>query len=267
MDLSKLLSRGNGISDLLLRAGMDPSHVRRDRAFGGQWGWTDGHLVFATVWLDEVQDPQGVPKWSMSDPHRRDDLAKLRRARAQALWDLLVSRDGQTVRVVLQTKKLDRAKWKSGVTDRRGLDPEPWFVAVEDRSLVLQRGSVPGRRAVSLDGKPMPPREPSWSLRETRPDQARFRQRVADKTGRRCALTGAPMDLCDAAHFAWTEWRAENEAHHGILLRRDLHIALDINWLSIGRDGRVEVSEFLASCSPEYLALHGRNVAIGEAAA
>lgn len=85
MDLSKLLSRGNGISDLLLHAGMDPFHVRRDRAFGGQWGWTDGHLVFATVWLDEVQDPQGVPKWSMSDPRRMDDLAKLRRARAQAL--------------------------------------------------------------------------------------------------------------------------------------------------------------------------------------
>lgn len=168
--------------------------------------------------------------------------------------------------MVLLTKKPNRTMWKSGVTDRRGLDPEPWFVAVEDGSLVLQRGSVPGRRAVSLDGKPMPPREPSWSLRETRPDQARFRQRVADKTGRRCALTGAPMGLCDAAHFAWTDWRTDNEAYHGVLLRRDLHSALDINWMSIDREGRVEISAFLASCSPEYLALHERTVATGEAA-
>lgn len=265
MDLTTIPTRGNGISDLLLAAGMDPVHVRRDRAFGSQWGWTDGRLVFATVWLDEVQDPQGVAKWSMAQPENRHELTKVRRAHAQKLWDMLLSRDGQSVQVVLQTKKADRTKWKTGITERRGLDSEPWYVAAEPGAILLQRGSLPGRKAVSVDGKPMPPREPSWSLRETRPEQARFRESVANKTGRRCALTGAPMELCDAAHFAWTNWRTENEPHHGVLLRRDLHIALDINWLSIDQEGRVEVSEFLASSSPEYVALHGRSVQIGAA--
>jgi len=263
MNLNKLLTRGNGISDLLIEAGMDPAHVRRDRNFWGQWGWTDGAAVFVTVWLDEVQDPHGVPKWSMSEPKYRDELTGLRRARAQGLWDMLASRNGHAVRVVLQTKKADRTKWKSGITEQRGLDPEPWYEAREGSAILLQRGALPGRRDVSVDSKPMLSREPSWSVRETRPEQARFRQRVGDKTGRRCALTGAPMELCDAAHFAWTNWRSDNDAHHGLLLRRDLHIALDINWMAIDHMGRVEVSEFLASCSPEYAALHGRTVQTG----
>ena len=192
MDLKTIPTRGNGISDLLLTAGMDPLHVRRDRAFGSQWGWTDGRLVFATVWLDEVQDPQGVPKWSMAQPENRHELTRVRRAHAQKLWNMLLSRDGQSVQVVLQTKKVDRTKWKTGITERRGLDPEPWYVVAEPGAILLQRGTLPGRTAVSVDGKPMPPREPSWSLRETRPEQARFRERVGNKTGRRCALTGAP---------------------------------------------------------------------------
>jgi hypothetical protein len=142
------------------------------------------------------------------------------------------------------------------------VDPEPWFAMVEGDTVLLQRGSLPGRRDFSVDGKPMPSREPSMALRETRPDQIRFRQRVAAKTGNRCALTGAPPEVCDAAHFRWADWHTENEAHHGVLLRRDLHAALDCCLIEIETTGRVVVSEYLASGSEEYRAFHGRVVPI-----
>lgn len=129
--------------------------------------------------------------------------------------------------------------------------------------MLLQRGSLPGRRDVSVEGEPMQPRSPSWSLRETRPDQALFRQRVAAKTGNRCALTGAPPEVCDAAHFAWTNWRKDNQSHHGVLLRRDLDAALDCGLIEISQAGRVIVSEYLARTSDEYRDMHDREVPIG----
>ena len=110
----------------------------------------------------------------------------------------------------------------------------------------------------------MQPRAPSWSLRETRPDQSLFRQRVAAKTGNRCALTGSPPEVCDAAHFSWADWHTDNEAHHGILLRRDLHAALDCGLIEIQKSGRIVVSEYLATASDEYRNLHDREVPIGE---
>jgi hypothetical protein len=118
-------------------------------------------------------------------------------------------------------------------------------------------------RTVSIDGKPMPPRIPYYSIRETRPDQVVFRQRVSAKSGGTCALTHAPQEVCDAAHFPWADWHTDNEAHHGVLLRCDLHAALDAKLISIDRQsGRIIVSQYLADALPEYRALHGRQVTI-----
>ncbi len=263
LDLHSYLQRGTSISELLERAGMRPDAIEHNRHFSSHWGWDDGDQAFATIWIDEIQDPHGIPKWSQSNPAQRTDLSGQRRKRAQALFDILGRRASQPVRVILQKKKPDRSQWGSGVSERRGVDPVPWFAVVEGDTVLLQRGSLPGRRDISVDGRPMPAREPILALRETRPDQVRFRQRVAGKTGNRCALTGAPPEVCDAAHFSWVNWRTDNEAHHGILLRRDLHAALDCGLIEVDQSGAVAVSEYLASSSPEYGELHGRTVGIG----
>jgi hypothetical protein len=260
-----LMKRGATVAPLLAQAGMDPDYVKPGRSFASNWAWDDGQQAFATIWLHEILDPNGVPKWSITDPRSRTDLEGQRKKRAQEIFDILVRRAGEPVRVVLVEQKDPGSDTSSGRTKARGVDPEPWFALVEGDTVLLQRGSPPGRRDVSVEGEPMQPRAPSWSLRETRPDQALFRQRVAAKTGNRCALTGAPPEVCDAAHFPWANWRADNEAHHGVLLRRDLHAALDCGLIEIEPSGRVVVSEYLATTSDEYRDLHDREVPVGGA--
>lgn len=259
----RYLERGTGVADLLTKAGMDPTYLVRNRSFASRWAWDDGKQAFVTVWFHDMQDPDGVPRWSATNPSMRTDLSGARLKHAQERFDILSRRSGQPVRVILQKLKEDKSKWGSGHAEARGVDPEPWFALVEGHTVLLQRGSPRGRRDVSVDGNPMPPRKPSMALRETRPDQIRFRQRVAAKTGNRCALTGAPPEICDAAHFPWADWHIDNEAHHGVLLRRDLHAALDCGLIWIERSGQISVSEYLATTSHEYLGLHGRIVPIG----
>ena len=257
------MQRGSAVAPLLAAAGMDPNFLKAGRSFASNWAWDDGQQAFATIWLNEILDPEGVPKWSITNPALRTDLHGMRKTRAQAFFDIVVRRAGEPIRVVLVERKDPGADTSSGTSKARGLDPEPWFALVEGDTALLQRGSLPGSRDISIDGQPMQPRLPSWSLRETRPDQALFRQRVAAKTGNRCALTGAPPEVCDAAHFAWANWRSDNEAHHGLLLRRDLHAALDCGLIEIEQSGRVIVSAYLATTSDEYRDLHGSEVLIG----
>ncbi len=257
-----LMKRGATVAPLLAQAGMDPAYLKEGRTFASNWAWDDGHQAFATVWLHDILDPGGIPKWSITNPAFRTDLVGQRKSRAQDIFDILVRRNGQPVRVILVERKDPGADTASGLAKARGLDPVPWYAVVEGDSVLLQRGSLPGRRDRDVEGRSMPPRHPSFALRETRPEQGNFRQRVGGKTGDRCALTGAPSEVCDAAHFPWCNWRTDNDACHGVLLRRDIHAALDKELLSIDREGRVVVSEYLASSSEEYRALHGREVPV-----
>ena len=261
-NFQSLMKRGATVASLLANAGMDPDYIRAGRSFASNWAWDDGKQAFATVWLHDILDPTGIPKWSITNPTFRTDLSGLRMKRAQEIFDILVRRAGQPVRVVLVERKDPGSDTSSGLSKARGMDPVPWFAIVEGDTVLLQRGSPPGQREVSVDGEAMPLRTPSWSLRENRPEQGLFRERVAAKTGNRCALTGAPHEVCDAAHFSWVNWRTENEAHHGLLLRRDLHAALDSGLIEIEQSGRVLVSQYLATTSEEYRDLHNRTVPI-----
>lgn len=260
VDLAAFLRRGARINPILAEAGFREDAIEENRAFRSRWAWDDGQTAVVTVWLEDVRDPFGTPKWSASDPAQRPELTGTRLQHAQEIYSTLLARDGQSVRVMLQRRKPDPAQWGSGVAEARGLDPELWFVSAEAGAVYLQRGAPEGRRTVDAAGEPMPSRPPGVELRETRPEQAGFRARVALKSGNRCALTGAPPEVCDAAHFHWANWRTDNEARHGLLLRRDLHAALDAGLLTISEDGAVAVSEYLATASAEYAALHGRAV-------
>ena len=263
VDLNSMLRRGRSVASVLEEAGMKPADIKTDRHFASNWAWDDGEQAFVTIWIEDLRDPKGVPKWSILNPRLRDDLSGQRLIRAQELFNVLVQYAGRPVRVILQKMKEDPSKWSSGVAEARGFDATPWFPEIEGDAVLLQRGSSPQSKSVSVDGSPMPSRPPSQAIRETRPEQAKFRQRVAAKTGNRCALTAAPQQVCDAAHFPWVNWRTDNEAQHGILLRRDLHAALDCGLLGVEASGRVSVSAYLASSSDEYRRLHGLSVPVG----
>lgn len=257
-----LLQRGTSVARLLRVVGMRQDFIRTDRAFASAWAWDDGNSATITVWRDEVHDLDGEPWITIENPAGRVDLVGQRKVRAQHRYDVLVNRNGQPVRAIIQTKQQDPARWSSGVTDKRGVDNESWTPTLYGNSVTLRRGASEEMRQINLDGNPMPVREPVFSLHEVRPHQMRFRDLVAAKTGNRCALTGAPCEVCEAAHFAWVDWRNANETHDGVFLRRDLHAALDRGLIAIDPDGRVTVSQYLAACSDEYRSLHGQSVPV-----
>jgi hypothetical protein len=257
----ELLGRAT-IAKLLRAAGFDARQIRNHRAFTSKWAWDDGAPAVATVWREELADLDTVPWREYSNPRGRTDLVGPRRTSAIEHFDTLARHAGQAVRVILQRRKADETKWASSVSQGRGLDPVPWFPTLDGDRVILQRGSPRPTQLVSLDGVPMTAREPKFSEREVRQDQVMFRRLVAAKSDNRCALTGAPAEVCDAAHFPWCDWRVHNQACHGALLRRDLHAALDAGLLDISQEGLVSVSTRLADAFPPYGDLHGKVVAI-----
>ena len=71
--------------------------------------------------------------------------------------------------------------------------------------------------------------------RERRPRQDAFRQALLVAYEGRCAITGCDVESAlEAAHVA--DWRSENDAGAGVLLRADLHRLFDDGLLVIGRD-------------------------------
>ena len=71
--------------------------------------------------------------------------------------------------------------------------------------------------------------------RERRPRQEAFRQALFRAYEGRCAITGCDVEpALEAAHVA--DWRSENDAGAGILLRADLHRLFDDGLLVIDRD-------------------------------
>lgn len=74
-----------------------------------------------------------------------------------------------------------------------------------------------------------------------RPDQFAFRRALFERFNDRCALTGcAVAQLLDAAHLPGKDWSVgQNNAEHGILLRADLHRALDNDLIRLDEQMRL----------------------------
>ena len=95
-----------------------------------------------------------------------------------------------------------------------------------------------------------PVAEAKKAAQERRPRQDAFRQALFLAYEGRCALTGCDAEpALEAAHVA--DWRSENDAGAGILLRADLHRLFDAGLLVIGRGYTV------AAVPPWYRALQG----------
>ncbi len=79
---------------------------------------------------------------------------------------------------------------------------------------------------------------------EVRPEQAAFRRAVFAAYRGRCPITGCTTpEMLDAAHLHGSSWReGQNSAEHGILMRADLHRAMDTRLITFER-GRVVCDE------------------------
>lgn len=90
-------------------------------------------------------------------------------------------------------------------------------------------------------------RKRALSLIVQRQGQAAFRKRLLAAYGRKCAITGCPIEqLLEAAHIMPYKGRQTNHLGNGILLRADLHTLLDLYLISIDESSmRVLVSSEL----------------------
>lgn len=100
---------------------------------------------------------------------------------------------------------------------------------------------------------------PPQGVRDLRPQQVRFRERVGRAYGWRCAITGCSQPEClEAAHLA--DWRQHNDARHGILMRADLHRLFDAGLMRI--DGGYCVRMGATVTDPALRALDGVRIAL-----
>lgn len=78
---------------------------------------------------------------------------------------------------------------------------------------------------------------------EMRMRQQAFRLRVGNRCGWRCVVSGASVkEVLDAAHLPGKNWRTDNRAEDGVLIRADLHRLID-RQLADFRDGKFWLSD------------------------
>jgi hypothetical protein len=94
---------------------------------------------------------------------------------------------------------------------------------------------------------------------EFRMRQQAFRLRVGHRCGWRCVVTGTAIrEVLDAAHLPGKNWRTDNQAEDGVLLRSDLHRLLDRRLADL-RDGKFWLIESLRQS--DYSTYHDRALA------
>jgi len=114
----------------------------------------------------------------------------------------------------------------------------------------------------ALSGVPPTPESSTaktvWAEVERRMKQQAFRFRVGEACGWTCAVSGTMVrEVLDAAHLPGRDWRFDNAAEDGVMLRADLHRLLDAGRAEL-RDGCFWIQPD-ARC-PEYAAFHNRRI-------
>ena len=99
-----------------------------------------------------------------------------------------------------------------------------------------------------------------WVLRETRPEQQRFRQGIVNRDGLGCAVTGCTTSaVLDAAHIIGHAVKGSDDPANGVILRADVHRLFDAGLLGFDKASRrVWISNLIND--PAYLELEGKTV-------
>ena len=99
-------------------------------------------------------------------------------------------------------------------------------------------------------------RQRQLAERWARPEQAKFRERLLELFGGKCAVSGcSALDAVDAAHIIGVDGAGEDVNANGLILRADLHRLFDRDLMAI--DPATGTVHFHADCAANYPALDG----------
>ncbi|WP_320426707.1 HNH endonuclease signature motif containing protein [Roseateles agri] len=137
--------------------------------------------------------------------------------------------------------------------DARNVADTDAVTAVTDLELPLSSiGGVTQEPKGTVDVKKL------TAEQEVRMRQQAFRLRVGTRCGWRCVVTGTSVkEVLDAAHLPGKDWRTDNQAEDGVLLRTDIHRLLDRRLAEL-RDGKFWLDKALRQ--GEYGELHQREL-------
>lgn len=95
-----------------------------------------------------------------------------------------------------------------------------------------------------------------WSLRDTRPGQAKFRQGVAERDGLKCGISGCEVPaVLDAAHLDPHADGGSSDPSNGMILRTDIHRLFDAGLLVLDQAGKITVKPEVTD--PDYRRFDG----------
>jgi hypothetical protein len=140
--------------------------------------------------------------------------------------------------------------------DERALTDAECVSVVKELAVTLSAisGLTPAVKGTTEDSKSI------WAEVERRMKQQAFRFKVGERCGWTCVVSGNQVrEALDAAHLPGKNWRTDNEADDGILLRVDLHRLLDCGLAEL-REGRFWIRD-AARCE-QYTQFHDRPIAL-----
>lgn len=232
-------------------------------------GWTDSRSHSAIQFgLFSVPDPQQLPDSQfVSYVADRVASAKAKGATHALLVHMIDSRITNYVALavddVAEAYRRQMAKWRKRARNTK--TPTLWFedsrnvpdtdcvTAVTDLELPLS--SICG---LSDEPKGTVDSKKVTAELELRMRQQAFRLRVGNRCKWRCVVSGTTVRaVLDAAHLPGKNWRYDNEAGDGILLRVDLHRLLDRGLAEL-RDGVFWLCEDLRT--GDYALLHNKAI-------
>jgi hypothetical protein len=203
-------------------------------------GWTDSRTYSAVQFgMFKVPEPGMLPDKHFTDyVAARVASAKNKGASHALLVHMVDARITNYVALevddVAEAYRQQMAQWRKRARNTK--TPTLWFEDSRDvpesdctttvTSLELPLSAICGLsepvKGAAIDSKKI------TAEVELRMRQQAFRLRVGKRCGWRCVVTGTEVKaVLDAAHLPGKNWRHDNEADDGVLVRTDLHRLLD----------------------------------------
>lgn len=244
----------------------DGSKVR----FWLKQGWTNSRTYSAVQFgLFEVSEPAALPDTHFTDyVAARVASAKSKGASHALLVHMVDAQINNYVALevddVAEAYRQQMAQWRKRARNTK--TPTLWFEDSRDvpesdcttavTSLELPLSAICGLSApvkgASIDSKKI------TAEVEFRMRQQAFRLRVGKRCGWRCVVTGTDVKaVLDAAHLPGKNWRHDNDADDGVLVRADLHRLLDRGLAEL-REGTFWLAE--SARQGEYAQFHNRHM-------
>jgi hypothetical protein len=217
-------------------------------------GWTGArHFSAIQFGLFSVPDPQKLPDSQFTNyVAGRVASAKAKGATHALLVHMVDSRItnyvAMTIDDVAEAYRQQMAQWRKRARNTK--TPTLWFEDSREvpdadcitavTNLELSLSAICG---LSEAPKGMPGSKKITAEVELRMKQQAFRLRVGNRCKWRCVVSGAEVKaVLDAAHLPGKNWRNDNAAEDGVLLRADLHRLLDRGLAEL-RQGRFWLAE------------------------